>query len=115
VSEEPEKRNASYKKWVVAIIEVRDLVNCYGDFTADGFYLLDGQPAICARRDAPHEDLISHLLAQGYRDSEVLTECVTFGAAGLSFVTLPPKGCLGEIRALELIRLSSATFECRSG
>jgi hypothetical protein len=92
VSEEPEKRNASYKKWVVAIIEVRDLVNCYGDFTADGFYLLDGQPAICARRDAPHDDLISHLLAQGYRDSEVLTECATFGAAGVSFVTLPLRG-----------------------
>jgi hypothetical protein len=54
------------------------------------FYPLDVQPAICARRDAPHEDLISHLLAQGYRDSAVLTECVTFGAAGVSFVTLPP-------------------------
>lgn len=47
------------------------------------FYLLDVQPAIRARRRVPHEDLISHLLAQGYRDSEVLTECVTFGTAGV--------------------------------
>jgi cytochrome P450 len=47
------------------------------------FYLLDVQPAIRARRSVPHEDLISHLLAQGYRDSEVLTECVTFGTAGV--------------------------------
>jgi hypothetical protein len=73
----------------VAIIEVRDLANCYGGFTVDGFYSLDGQPAICVRRDAPHEDVISHLLSQGYRESEVLTECVTFGAAGVSFVILP--------------------------
>jgi cytochrome P450 len=27
--------------------------------------------------------VISHLLAQGYRDSEVLTECVTFAVAGV--------------------------------
>ena len=47
------------------------------------FYLLDVQPAIRARRRTPREDLISHLLAQGYRDSEVLTECVTFGTAGV--------------------------------
>jgi cytochrome P450 len=47
------------------------------------FYLLDVQPAIRARRHVPREDLISHLLAQGYRDSEVLTECLTFGVAGV--------------------------------
>jgi cytochrome P450 len=47
------------------------------------FYLLDVQPAIRVRRSAPNEDLISHLLTQGCRDSEVLTECVTFGTAGV--------------------------------
>src|SRR5262249_41554043 len=47
------------------------------------FYLLDVQPAIHARRRVPRDDVISHLLAHGYRDSEVLTECVTFGAAGV--------------------------------
>jgi cytochrome P450 len=47
------------------------------------FYLLDVQPAARARRRQPREDVISHLLAQGYRDSEVLTECITFGVAGV--------------------------------
>src|SRR5262249_30040775 len=46
-------------------------------------YLLDVRPAIQARRRQPREDVISHLLAQGYRDSEILTECVTYGAAGM--------------------------------
>jgi cytochrome P450 len=27
--------------------------------------------------------VISHLLSQGYRDSEILTECITYGAAGM--------------------------------
>jgi hypothetical protein len=43
-----------------------------------------------ARGGAPHKDLISQLLAQGYRDSEVLTERVTFGAAGVSFRNTSP-------------------------
>lgn len=47
------------------------------------FYLLDVRPAIQARRRAPREDVISHLLAQGYKASEILTECVTYGAAGM--------------------------------
>ncbi|WIG59753.1 MAG: Cytochrome P450 [Ktedonobacterales bacterium] len=47
------------------------------------FYLLDVRPAIKARRRQPREDVISHLIAQGYRDSEILTECVTYGAAGM--------------------------------
>lgn len=47
------------------------------------FYLLDVRPSIRARRRAPREDVISHLLSQGYRDSEILTECITYGAAGM--------------------------------
>lgn len=47
------------------------------------FFYLDVQPAIRARRRQPREDVISHLLAQGYRESEILTECVTYGAAGM--------------------------------
>lgn len=47
------------------------------------FYWLDVRPAILARRRQPREDVISHLLAQSCRDSEILTECVTFGAAGM--------------------------------
>jgi len=47
------------------------------------FFLLDVMPAIRARRRTPREDVISHLLAQGYGDTEILTECVTFAAAGM--------------------------------
>jgi cytochrome P450 len=48
------------------------------------FYLRDVRPAIQAHRRAPREDVISHLLAQGYRDPEILTECVTYAAAGMA-------------------------------
>ena len=47
------------------------------------FFYLDVLPAIRARRRAPKEDVISHLLAQKYSDLEILTECVTYGAAGM--------------------------------
>ena len=48
------------------------------------FFLLDVKPAIQARRRNPREDVISHLLAQGYNDGEILTECVTYAAAGMA-------------------------------
>ncbi len=48
------------------------------------FFFLDVKPAIQARRRTPREDVISHLLERGYRDSEILTECVTYGAAGMA-------------------------------
>ncbi|MET0269217.1 MAG: cytochrome P450, partial [Sphingomonas sp.] len=47
------------------------------------FYWLDVRPAIAARRKAPREDVISHLIAQGYKGGEILTECITYGAAGM--------------------------------
>lgn len=47
------------------------------------FYLLDVDSAIRARRRKPGDDLISHLLGQGYNNAEIMTECVTFAAAGM--------------------------------
>lgn len=47
------------------------------------FYWIDVRPSMKVRRDRPREDVISHLLAQGYRGTEVLTECITYGAAGM--------------------------------
>lgn len=47
------------------------------------FFFLDVRPAVQARRRQPREDLISHLIAQGYTEMEILTECVTFAAAGM--------------------------------
>ena len=48
------------------------------------FHLADVRPAIAARRKAPGEDVISHLLAEGYREPAILIECVTYGAAGMA-------------------------------
>ncbi len=47
------------------------------------FFYLDVKPAIEARRNTPGEDVISHLLGLGYNDAEILTECITYGAAGM--------------------------------
>lgn len=47
------------------------------------FYWLDVKPAIRERRQNPQEDVISHLIAQNYQDMEILTEAVTYGAAGM--------------------------------
>ncbi len=48
------------------------------------FYFLDVRPAINARKRQPQEDLISHLLENKYSDIEILTECVTYAAAGMT-------------------------------
>lgn len=56
------------------------------------FHWLDVRPAIRARRKEPRDDVISQLLEMGYSPWEVLTECVTYGAAGMvttrEFITM---------------------------
>lgn len=47
------------------------------------FYWQDVRPATRVRRRRAQDDVISHLIAQGYRDREILTECVTYAAAGM--------------------------------
>ncbi len=47
------------------------------------FFNFDVKPAIAARRREPQADVISHLIAQGQSDTEILTECITYGAAGM--------------------------------
>lgn len=47
------------------------------------FHIFDVRPSIAARRRRPGEDVISHLLAQGYSNREILTECLVYGAAGM--------------------------------
>lgn len=44
----------------------------------------DVRPAIEARRANPREDVISHLISKGYREPEILIECITYGAAGMA-------------------------------
>jgi len=56
------------------------------------FYVRDVRPAIRARRETPQDDVISHLIADGYRDRDILVECFTYGAAGMvttrEFITM---------------------------
>ncbi|RSS66902.1 cytochrome P450 [Streptomyces sp. WAC06273] len=46
-------------------------------------HLADVRPAIRAHRRHEHDDLISHLIAEGCSDAEILGECLTFAAAGM--------------------------------
>ncbi len=48
------------------------------------FFYLDVQSAIHARKRQAREDVISHLIAQGYSKTEILTECITYAAAGMA-------------------------------
>jgi cytochrome P450 len=48
-----------------------------------GFYILDVQPTIKARQAAPKENVISYLLSSDYTNVEIMTECITYGAAGM--------------------------------
>jgi cytochrome P450 len=52
-------------------------------FGVAAFYYLDVLPAIRARRKQPQDDVISHLIQHGYKNPEILTECITYGAAGM--------------------------------
>lgn len=56
------------------------------------FYVRDVLPAVIARRASPQEDVISHLIAEGYSDRAILTECATYAAAGMvttrEFITM---------------------------
>jgi cytochrome P450 len=47
------------------------------------FFLRDVRPAIAARRKQRAEDVISHLLDEGYSDQAILIECMTYAAAGM--------------------------------
>ncbi len=47
------------------------------------FYIRDVVPAVRARRKEPQQDVISHLLKEGYKGVEIMVECLTYGAAGM--------------------------------
>lgn len=64
------------------------------------FHMRDVRPAIASRRRQPREDVISHLIADGYRDRDILVECFTYGAAGMvttrEFITMAGWHLLGN-------------------
>jgi cytochrome P450 len=47
------------------------------------FLLLDVMPSIKARRKVPGEDVISYMIGKGRKPGEILTECITYGTAGM--------------------------------
>lgn len=63
-----------------------------GQFRSLDFLWRDVKPAIRRRRRQRRDDVISHLLDEGYTDRDVLTECLTYGAAGMittrEFITM---------------------------
>lgn len=56
------------------------------------FYWRDVRPAIKTRQRQKGEDVISHLLEEGYSAREILVECATYAAAGMvttrEFITI---------------------------
>jgi len=48
------------------------------------FYFRDVAPAIRARKKQRQDDVISHLIDEGYNGREILTECLVYGAAGMA-------------------------------
>ena len=48
------------------------------------FLFCDVKPAIRARRRRPVDDVITELIKRGFSDLEILTEAITFGAAGMA-------------------------------
>lgn len=63
---------------------LRILQAVYGQRHMLAFFLLDVLPAIRARKRQLREDVISHLIGLKYSDLEILTECVTYAAAGMA-------------------------------
>ncbi|WP_042410807.1 cytochrome P450 [Streptacidiphilus carbonis] len=61
----------------------RPLGQLQATFHGARFLLRDVRPAIQARRAQPREDVISHLLDEGYPDKAILVECMTYAVAGM--------------------------------
>lgn len=59
------------------------LKHLQNQFQIAQFFYLDVKPAIRARRRNPQDDVISHLIEQGYSDAEIMVECITYGTAGM--------------------------------
>lgn len=69
------------------------------------FWWHDVRPAVRSRRRRPREDIISHLIAEGYSSTDILVECVTYGTAGMvttrEFITMAAWHLLADEALLE--------------
>ncbi|RJF91269.1 cytochrome P450 [Sphingomonas cavernae] len=52
-------------------------------FNSIDFFYNDVKPAIRDRRANPQDDVLSHLVKEGYSDKSILIECMTYAAAGM--------------------------------
>lgn len=51
---------------------------------AMAFFYLDVKPIIKARKKQPEDDIITHLIEEGYSDQAILIECMTYSGAGMA-------------------------------
>ncbi|AXH96823.1 cytochrome P450 [Ornithinimicrobium avium] len=69
------------------------------------FWWHDVRPAVRSRRREPRGDIISHLIAEGYSNTDILVECVTYGTAGMvttrEFITMAAWHLLSDELLLE--------------
>ncbi|MFH8974852.1 cytochrome P450 [Streptomyces sp. NPDC017890] len=76
-------------------------------------HLADVRPAIRAHRRREHDDLISHLIAEGCSNAEILGECLTFAAAGMvttrEFICLAAWHLFTDAELLDRYRLADET------
>ncbi|WP_162182371.1 cytochrome P450 [Nigerium massiliense] len=72
------------------------------------FHLADVRPALRQRRRRPGDDVLSHLLAEGYSTMNILIESVTYGTAGMvttrEFICMAAWHLLGDDRLRDRYR-----------
>lgn len=66
------------EKWLARVLQPVRMM-----YFMSMFYWFDVRPAKKARRRAPQDDVISHLLGKKYSDKALLIECLTYGSAGM--------------------------------
>ena len=82
------------------------------------FSYLDVKPAIARRRKRRRDDVISQLLDQGFSELEILTECITYAAAGMAttrqFLVVAAWHLLDDPHLLSRYRAARPTNDSRS-
>lgn len=82
-----------------------------GQTSTVSFLALDVWPAVRARRKQRREDVISYLLDRGYSVSEILTECIVYGVAGMvttrEFISVALWHLLENPHLMERMRVGS--------
>ena len=77
------------------------------------FHLADVRPAIRRRRRRPAGDIVSHLIAEGYTDADILVECLTYGTAGMvttrEFITMAAWHLLADDALADRYRAAERT------